>query len=94
MAEGDGTRHRAEGRFLELTEPRTLSFELAPLGPSDAPLFSATHELILEARKATTRLTMTIRVSGGSAAAAPALAGMKIGWGQSLDKLADELAER
>jgi uncharacterized protein YndB with AHSA1/START domain/DNA-binding transcriptional ArsR family regulator len=87
MAEGDGTRHRAEGRFLELTPPSELRFELAPLGPDGAPLFSATHELRLEPRRGRTRLTMTIRVSGESAAAGPALAGMRIGWGQSLDKL-------
>ena len=35
---------------------------------------------------------MTIRVSGESPAAAPALAGMEIGWGQSLDTLEAVLA--
>jgi uncharacterized protein YndB with AHSA1/START domain len=94
MAEGDGTRHRADGRFLTLTRPTALSFELAPLGPGGAPLFSARHELRLAARGAGTGLALTIRVSGESAAAAPALAGMKLGWGQSLDALAELVAHR
>jgi uncharacterized protein YndB with AHSA1/START domain len=94
MAEGDGTRHRAEGRFLELTRPRALSFELAPLGPGGTPLFSASHDLRLDPRGGETQLTMTIRVSGESAAAAAALAGMEIGWGQSLDTLEAVLGGR
>ena len=96
MAEGDGTRHRAEGRFLELTPPADAELRARSAGPSGAPARSPRRARAAPPSRdrPPRRLTMTIRVSGERPAAAPALAGMQIGWGQSLDKLADELAER
>lgn len=91
MAEGDGTRHEAAGRFLALTRPRSLSFELAPLDPSGEPLLCAIHQVRLTRRGHSTRLGLTIRVSGIQTQAAPALAGITLGWEQTLDKLEAEL---
>ena len=88
LAEGDGTRHRATGRFLALDEPASLSFSLAPLGPDGATLFSAVHEVALRPADAGTAVAMTIRVSDVAPAAVPALAGMSLGWEQTLAKLA------
>jgi uncharacterized protein YndB with AHSA1/START domain len=94
MVEGDGTRHLAVGGYLELDPPRTLSFALAPVGPNGAPLFSATHTVKFAERAEKTRLSLTIRVSDITRGAAPALAGLQLGWGQLLDKLARELEAR
>jgi uncharacterized protein YndB with AHSA1/START domain/DNA-binding transcriptional ArsR family regulator len=87
LIEGDGTRHEAAGRFLALSRPRSLSFELAPLDTSGQPLFHAVHEVLLAQRRQQTRLALTIHLSGVPAEAAPAVAGIALGWEQTLDKL-------
>jgi uncharacterized protein YndB with AHSA1/START domain/DNA-binding transcriptional ArsR family regulator len=92
MQEGDGTQHVAEGRFLELTPPSALRFELAPLGPDGAPLFSAVQDVRLAERDGGTALSLSTRVFEPRPEAAPALAGMRPGWEQLLDKLAAEVA--
>jgi uncharacterized protein YndB with AHSA1/START domain/DNA-binding transcriptional ArsR family regulator len=87
MQEGDGTRYTSRGRFIELRPPWHLRFELGPLGPDGAPLLSAVHDLTLASRRTRTRLSLTIRVTSAAPAAVPALAGMRLGWNQLLDKL-------
>jgi uncharacterized protein YndB with AHSA1/START domain len=94
MAEGDGTRHEATGRFVALSRPRALTFELAPHDPGGTPLFKAVHHVRLEPSGQATRLRLTIRVSGVQPQAAPAVAGIAIGWEQTLDELGAELQRR
>lgn len=94
MQEGDGSRHVATGRFLELHRPRTLSFELAPLDRDGTGLFSAVHDVELAPLDAGTRLSVTIRVTDARPEAAPALAGLDLGWNQLLDNLADRHRKR
>lgn len=94
MAEGDGTLHEAAGRFITLSRPRSLSFELAPLDPNGKPLFSAIHEVRLARRGQRTTLGLAIRVSDIQTRAAPAVAGITLGWEQTLDKLEAELQRR
>jgi uncharacterized protein YndB with AHSA1/START domain len=94
LIEGDGTRHEAAGRFLALSRPRSLSFELAPLGTSGKPLFRAIHEVRLAQRGQQTRLELTIHLSDVEAEAAPAVAGIPLGWEQTLDKLEAQLRRR
>jgi uncharacterized protein YndB with AHSA1/START domain/DNA-binding transcriptional ArsR family regulator len=91
MREGDGTRHRASGKFLALTPSRQLRFELGPLAPDGTRLLSAVHDLTLEGRAKSTKLTLAIRITAASPAAAAALAGVQPGWEQLLDKLARTL---
>lgn len=87
MQEGDGTRYGSRGRFVQLTRPRHLRFELGPLGPDGAPLLSAVYDLALSSRRSRTTLSLTIRVTSVTPMAVPALAGMRLGWNQLLDKL-------
>jgi uncharacterized protein YndB with AHSA1/START domain/DNA-binding transcriptional ArsR family regulator len=94
MVEGDGTRHEAAGRFLALSRPRSLSFELAPLDTAGEPLFHAVHEVRLAPRGQRTRLALTIHLSDVPAQAAPAAAGIALGWEQTLDKLQAQLQLR
>jgi uncharacterized protein YndB with AHSA1/START domain/DNA-binding HxlR family transcriptional regulator len=91
LIEGDGTRHEAAGRFLSLTRPRSLSFELAPLDTGGEPLFRAVHRVRLAQRRQQTRLALTIRVSDVPREAARAVAGIALGWEQTLDKLNAQL---
>jgi uncharacterized protein YndB with AHSA1/START domain/DNA-binding transcriptional ArsR family regulator len=87
MQEGDGTRYLSRGRFVELKRPKYLRFELAPLGSDGVPLLSAVHELTLTGHRNRTTLSLRIRVAPLAPGAVPALAGMKLGWNQLLDKL-------
>jgi uncharacterized protein YndB with AHSA1/START domain/DNA-binding transcriptional ArsR family regulator len=92
MAEGDGSTHEAVGRFLAVRRPHHLSFELAPVDLRGEPLFHAAHEVRLEAQRGQqTGLVLTIEVTGVDAQAAPAVAGIPLGWEQTLDKLETQL---
>jgi uncharacterized protein YndB with AHSA1/START domain/DNA-binding transcriptional ArsR family regulator len=93
LEEGDGTRHRAEGRFVALEPPTTLRFELAPLAADDTPLFRSTSDVRLSGRDGATDLHLSIAVIDAAPAAVAALAGMRLGWEQSLAKLARLLEE-
>jgi uncharacterized protein YndB with AHSA1/START domain/DNA-binding transcriptional ArsR family regulator len=94
LIEGDGTRHEAAGRFLALSRPRSLSFEPAPLDTSGEQLFRAVHEVRLAQRGQQTRLALTIHLSDAQRRAAPAVAGIALGWEQTLDKLKAQLRSR
>ena len=87
LEEGDGTRHDSTGRFLRVREPERLEFELAPLAADGGPLLAADYELSLIRENAHTRLALEIRITHSTAEAAPAIAGMELGWRQLLDKL-------
>jgi uncharacterized protein YndB with AHSA1/START domain len=91
LVEGDGRRHEAAGRFLALNRPRSLSFELAPVDARGEPLFHAVHEVRLAQRGRHTRLELTVEVSAARSEAAQAVAGIALGWEQTLDKLRAEL---
>jgi uncharacterized protein YndB with AHSA1/START domain len=91
LAEGDGRRYPARGRFLDLERPTRLAFELAPLGPDGQPLFSARYRLRLSATARGTSLDLRITVTNVVPAAAPALAGMRLGWSQLLHNLTEEV---
>ena len=93
MQEGDGTRHTSRGRFIELTPREHLRFELGPLAPDGAQILSAVHDLRLYHQGKRTKLTLRIRVTRASSEAVPALAGMRLGWEQLLDKLEQELED-
>jgi uncharacterized protein YndB with AHSA1/START domain/DNA-binding transcriptional ArsR family regulator len=94
MAEGDGTRHAAAGRFVAVSRPGALTFELAPDDGAGGPLFSALHDVRLESSGPRTRLRLAVRVSDVPAQAAPAVAGIALGWEQTLEKLEAELRRR
>jgi uncharacterized protein YndB with AHSA1/START domain/DNA-binding transcriptional ArsR family regulator len=94
LVEGDGTRHEAAGRFLALGRPHSLSFELGPLDQSGEPLFRAVHDVRLVQLGQQTRLTLTIQVSHVPREAAPAVAGIPLGWEQTLNKLKAQLGRR
>jgi uncharacterized protein YndB with AHSA1/START domain/DNA-binding transcriptional ArsR family regulator len=91
MQEADGSRYPSRGRFLTVTPPRQLRFELAHLTADGAPLFTAIHHLHLTDHGQRTQLNLAIRVTAASPAAALAVAGIQLGWEQLLNKLARTL---
>lgn len=93
LREGGGNRHTASGHYLVVTPPRSLVFELNPVGLGGRPLFQATHRLDLSARGRSTELLLEVDVSGAVPGSEPALAGLEIGWRQLLDNLEREVRE-
>jgi uncharacterized protein YndB with AHSA1/START domain len=93
MGEADGSAYPAAGRFLALDRPHDLTFELAPLDASGRPLFEAVHRVHLRKRGRETRVEIDISVANARPEAAPALAGIELGWAQTLGKLAAHLAD-
>jgi uncharacterized protein YndB with AHSA1/START domain len=92
LQEADGSRHAASGRFLSLDALRTLSFELAPLGPDGEPLLWAKFALALHERADGTDCRSTFASPPPHGAAVPAVARMRSGWEQCLTKLARAIA--
>jgi uncharacterized protein YndB with AHSA1/START domain/DNA-binding transcriptional ArsR family regulator len=92
MREPDGRRYLSRGRFLTVTPPRQLRFELSHLAASGTPLFTAIHTLHLTDRGQSAQLNLAIRLTTASPQAAAAVAGIQPGWQQLLDKLARTLA--
>jgi uncharacterized protein YndB with AHSA1/START domain len=77
---------------LDVSPPHALDFSMAPLGPDGTKLFEALHALRLDEHPDGTQLALEIRITSSTAPAAPAIAGMRPGWEQSLNKLARALA--
>jgi uncharacterized protein YndB with AHSA1/START domain/DNA-binding transcriptional ArsR family regulator len=92
LREGDDTEYTAVGKFLDLKPPHELQFKLSPLGADAAHLFTATQSVSFAEDAGQTVLTMTIGITDIQPAAAPALAGVELGWRQTLDRLAEMLA--
>jgi uncharacterized protein YndB with AHSA1/START domain/DNA-binding transcriptional ArsR family regulator len=87
LEEGDGVQYRASGRFTEVHAPERLGFELSPEDARGDPLFDVTHSVRLTGDGERTVVTMRMRVSNPSADSAPAMAGLRMGWEQTLDRL-------
>jgi uncharacterized protein YndB with AHSA1/START domain/DNA-binding transcriptional ArsR family regulator len=87
MAEGDGSRHRASGRFTVVEPPARLDFDLAPEDSGGRPLFRAAYAVRFEPAEDGTVILLRIRADQLSPDAAAAFAGLRFGWQQMLDKL-------
>lgn len=88
MVHTGGQRHQMGGIFKELKRPEklvfiTTAFEDANGVPGIENLNSVTFEDV----NGKTRLTLNVQVLRASPEVEKALAGMSIGWNQSLDKL-------
>jgi len=88
LAEGDGTTHRARGHYTEVVPGERLAFDLDPEGPDGRPVFRVSHAARFTAEGERTIVTLRLRASGFQPGAAAPLAGLRMGWEQSLDRLA------
>jgi uncharacterized protein YndB with AHSA1/START domain/DNA-binding transcriptional ArsR family regulator len=91
LQEGDGATHTATGRVIATRAPHELALEMAPLGPDGTPLFRSTLTFVLAPDPAGTALDVEIGITSSTAPGASAIAGMQLGWEQSLNKLANAL---
>ncbi|HEX5228654.1 MAG TPA: SRPBCC domain-containing protein [Bryobacteraceae bacterium] len=90
----DGMVHPMSGTVVEIVPPERLVFRSAAIGPGGQPLFETLNVVTFaQEAKNKTKLTVHAKASNVRPEAAPALAGMEIGWNMSLDRLAVELQE-
>jgi uncharacterized protein YndB with AHSA1/START domain len=93
MRAPDGTIYVTSGVIQEIVAPERLVFTIAALeGDGTIRLENLTTVSFVE-RAGTTELTLQVRVLRATAAAAANLAGMEVGWSQSLERLGELVAE-
>lgn len=93
LREGDGAEYASVGTVQEAVEGRRLVYELSPVDAEGRPHLRVVHDVVLEPEGDGTRVRLGIRAEGGGAEAAPMLAGLRPGWSQLLDGLAELLRD-
>ncbi|GIH61942.1 metalloregulator ArsR/SmtB family transcription factor [Microbispora siamensis] len=91
----DGSDHiagRAEGVVDEVRPYEHLAYRLSPLLPEGGRAFTAHLDLDLRPTGTGTDLEVRFRITDSTVESADFIAGIEIGFGQSLDKLAATLA--
>ena len=83
---------RAEGTVDEVVPCQELSYRSSPMLPDGTPAFTAYVDLELRATDSGTYLDVRHRITGSTTESADFIAGIELGAGQSLDKLAAILA--
>jgi uncharacterized protein YndB with AHSA1/START domain len=90
----DGSVYPMSGTFVEVVEPERLIYTAGALHDESGTPGLETHNTVtFDEHDGKTTLTQRIVVTRATAEAADALAGMEIGWSQSLDRLAELLAQ-
>jgi uncharacterized protein YndB with AHSA1/START domain len=89
----DGTVYPMGGRFVEVTPPGKIVFTASALDHDGAPIFENLNTILLTEEDGKTRLALHVQVTSMRPDAEQYLVGMKVGWGQSLDRLENFVAE-
>jgi uncharacterized protein YndB with AHSA1/START domain len=84
----DGTVYPMTGSYEEIDEPERIVFISSALDKDGNPLFEIRTTVTFAEQGDKTKLTVQARVVKTTPAAAPHLAGMEIGWTQTLERLA------
>jgi uncharacterized protein YndB with AHSA1/START domain len=92
MCGPDGTVYPMTGHYWEIEEPRRLVFTSMAYDSTGTPALENLNTVTFEADGDSTRLQMHAVIVARTQAAIPMLAGMRIGWAQTLDRLADHAA--
>ncbi|TYB66793.1 metalloregulator ArsR/SmtB family transcription factor [Nonomuraea sp. PA05] len=82
----------AEGIVDDVRPGEHLSYRLSPLLPGGEPAFTSHVEFALRPAGTGTDLEVTFRITGSTVGSADFIAGIELGFGQSLDKLAATVA--
>ncbi|MEU8799226.1 metalloregulator ArsR/SmtB family transcription factor [Spirillospora sp. NPDC048819] len=88
----DAVAGRAEGFVDDVRPGEHLAYRLSPLLPEGGPAFTAHVALDLRPTGTGTDLEVHWRITDSTVASADFIAGIEIGFGQCLDKLAEGLA--
>jgi uncharacterized protein YndB with AHSA1/START domain len=89
----DGTIYPMTGTFKELVAPERIVFQTAALDPNGKAMFEVLTTVTLTAQGRKTKLTLNAKVLTMTAAAPQYLAGMEMGWTQSLERLAQHVTK-
>lgn len=88
----NGVIYPMTGTYQEISAPERLVFLSSALDEEGKPLFEVVNTITLTDQSGKTLLTLEARVVKSTAKAAPYLAGMEMGWTQSIDRLGEFLA--
>ncbi len=92
MRSPDGNSHPMSGVFLELVEPERISFNTSVPGPDGSIKFEVcTTATFVERSSNQTLVTLEARIISTTEEGLINLAGMRMGWTQSLERLAAEV---
>jgi uncharacterized protein YndB with AHSA1/START domain len=83
----DGVVYPMTGTFHELVEPERIVFSSGALDAGGTPMFEVETTVTFAEHEGKTKLTVEARVTKSTAAAAPSIAGMEMGWTQTIDRL-------
>jgi uncharacterized protein YndB with AHSA1/START domain len=88
----DGVVFPLSGVYKEVVVPEKLIFVSWPVDANNKALFEVLNTITFEEQNGKTKLTMYANVSKITADAPPYLAGMEIGWNQTLERLEHYMA--
>lgn len=94
MRAPDGKDYPCEGVYREIVRPEKLVFTNIATDTEGNHLLEGLTTVLFENEDGKTKLTLRTFASGLVPYAPQMLAGMEMGWSQSLDKLTENLAER
>lgn len=83
-----GSRYPMTGMYKELVEPERIVFESNAI-VNDMPILENLVTVTFEEQDGKTKMTLHVVVTKATPEAEGPLAGMEMGWSQSLDKLAE-----
>jgi uncharacterized protein YndB with AHSA1/START domain len=89
----DGSIYVATGVVQEIVAPERLVFTIAVLDGNGSIRLENLTTVTFADRAGKTEPTLNVRVLQATAAAAANLAGMQVGWSQSLERLGELVAE-
>ena len=89
----DGTVYPMTGVYQEIVEPERIVFLSAALGNDGSKMFEILNVVTFAEKDGGTTLTLHAKVLKTTPNAAQHLAGMEIGWSQTLDRLATHMAK-
>ncbi len=83
----NGVIYPMTGVYQEIVKPERLIFKSAAMDDKGKPLFEVLNTITFTEQGGKTTLVMHASVSNARPEAAPHLAGMEVGWTQSLERL-------
>jgi uncharacterized protein YndB with AHSA1/START domain len=89
----DGAVGRAEGVVDRVEVGELIEFRLSPLLPGGGAAFTGHYAFSLTDIDGGTRLGVELRITDSTVASADFVAGIGVGWGQALDRLAAIIAD-
>lgn len=88
-----GQKWPMKGKFEELVAPERMVYTSSALDDRKGVLIETSNTLTLEKIGGKTKMTLHIVVTKASPGSEFALAGMEVGWNQSVEKLGEELSK-